>query len=148
MSRGTFFRAINITTMLLNSSRRLRVCAVRLGLALCLIGVPMVSRAATVASASAAGLAASDWTGVSLGGIDPNVFALALESAASAVQRGAAAAPSTLTVIDYSKPSTEPRMWVYDLQSRTLLFHELVSHGRGSGKTMATAFSNDAESNM
>lgn len=133
------------------SSRRLRVCAVRVGLALSFMGMPVISRGATVSAstaASAAGLASADWAGVSLGGLDPNVFALALESAASAVQRGAAAAPATLTVIDYSKPSTQPRMWVYDLRSRTLLFHEFVSHGRGSGKTMATTFSNAAESNM
>ena len=100
------------------------------------------------ATASAAALDASSWTAVALGGIDPKVFALALESASTALARGLAQAPATLTVIDYSKPSTEPRMWIYDLRSRTLLFHELVSHGRGSGKTMATTFSNDAESNM
>ena len=76
------------------------------------------------------------------------MFALALESATSAVERGDAALPSTLTVIDYSKPSTEPRLWVFDVRTHALLFHELVSHGRGSGKTMATSFSNDAESNM
>jgi hypothetical protein len=38
-------------------------------------------------------------------------------------------------------------MWVYDLRSRSLLFEELVSHGRGSGVTMATSFSNLPESN-
>src|SRR5213078_598950 len=43
---------------------------------------------------------------------------------------------------------TQPRMWVFDVTSHALLFHELVSHGRGSGKTMATSFSNTAESNM
>src|SRR5436190_396326 len=32
--------------------------------------------------------------------------------------------------------------------THALLFHELVSHGRGSGKTMATSFSNADESNM
>ena len=109
------------------------------------------SASATSSAAStvvAAGLDAASWTGAALGGIDPNVFALALESASSAVSRGLAAAPATLTVIDYSKPSTQPRMWVYDVRSHILLFQELVSHGRGSGKTMATAFSNEAESNM
>src|SRR4029453_5616506 len=59
-----------------------------------------------------------------------------------------APSPATLTVIDYSKPSTQPRMWVYDVRSHALLFQELVSHGRGSGTTMARAFSNVAESNM
>lgn len=39
-------------------------------------------------------------------------------------------------------------MWVYDLRSRTLLYEELVSHGRGSGRTIATAFSNEPDSHM
>ena len=55
--------------------------------------------------------------------------------------------PGTLTVIDFSRPSTERRLWVYDLRTRALVFDELVSHGRGSGVAMATAFSNVPESN-
>ena len=105
------------------------------------------AHAAGSASAAAA-LSREAWNAVKLDGLDSTVLALALQSATSAVERGAAALPSTLTVIDYSKPSTEPRMWVYDVRTHELLFHELVSHGRGSGKTMATSFSNAAESNM
>jgi hypothetical protein len=99
-------------------------------------------------AASSAALSRDAWTTVELNGLDPAVLTLALQSAASAVDRGAAALPSTLTIIDYSKPSTQPRMWVYDVRTHELLFHELVSHGRGSGKTMATSFSNAPESNM
>ena len=47
-----------------------------------------------------------------------------------------------LTVIDYGLPSTVKRMWVFDLASRRLLFHELVSHGRNSGDDLAQSFSN------
>jgi hypothetical protein len=89
----------------------------------------------------------SAWAGAELGDINPKVFALALEAAGSAVARGDAAHPETLTVIDYSRPSTERRMWVYDLRTHALLFDELVSHGRGSGKANATTFSNDPSSN-
>jgi L,D-transpeptidase catalytic domain len=98
--------------------------------------------------ATAASLSPEAWSSVELNGLDPRVLALALQSAAAAVGQGAAVLPSTLTVIDYSKPSTEPRLWVFDVRTHELLFHELVSHGRGSGKTMATEFSNTAESNM
>ncbi len=76
------------------------------------------------------------------------MFALALDAAAEAVEHRQVADPRTLTVIDYSRPSTEKRMWVYDLRTHALLFDELVSHGRGSGKTKATSFSNDPSSNM
>ncbi|MGP9795977.1 murein L,D-transpeptidase catalytic domain family protein [Halomonas sp. 86] len=51
-----------------------------------------------------------------------------------------------LAVIDYSLPSTERRMWVFDLRQHTLLFEELVSHGQGSGDAQADAFSNIPES--
>ena len=53
--------------------------------------------------------------------------------------------PSTLTVIDYSLPSTTRRLWVFDLGSHALLYRELVAHGQGSGGNLATHFSNDAE---
>lgn len=106
-----------------------------------------VSSRAADASASAA-FGREAWTNVQLDGLDSGILALALQSAASAVERGLAALPSTLTVIDYSRPSTQPRMWVFDVHTHALLFHELVSHGRGSGKTMATSFSNAASSNM
>jgi L,D-transpeptidase catalytic domain len=48
----------------------------------------------------------------------------------------------TLTVIDYSLPSTEKRLWVIDLQRRRILFNELVAHGLKTGDSMAYAFSN------
>lgn len=37
-------------------------------------------------------------------------------------------------MIDYSLPSTAKRMWVFDLASHRLLFHELVAHGRNTGE--------------
>ncbi len=47
-----------------------------------------------------------------------------------------------LSIIDYSKPSSEKRFWVLDLNSRTVLFTELVSHGERSGALYAKSFSN------
>jgi hypothetical protein len=47
-----------------------------------------------------------------------------------------------LTVIDYGLPSTDKRMWVFDLESEHVLFHELVAHGRNSGEDLALTFSN------
>lgn len=51
-----------------------------------------------------------------------------------------------LTVIDYGLPSTAKRMWVFELTSRRLLFHELVAHGQNSGADLAQSFSNEAGS--
>jgi hypothetical protein len=98
------------------------------------------------ARAEAAPFDAAAWDEGDLGAIDPDVFAMALRAAAAAVERGDAD-PDTLTVIDFSRPSTTRRMWVYDLASRELLFEEPVAHGRNSGPDLPTEFSNDAESN-
>ncbi len=40
------------------------------------------------------------------------------------VSTGALDMPPTLTLIDYSKPSTEPRLWVSDLAAGDMLFAE------------------------
>jgi len=85
------------------------------------------------------------WDTSRLGSLDPHVFKLALNAASCAVRAGKTAVPATLTVIDYSKPSTKKRLWVVDLQARALLFEELVAHGQGSGANLATQFSNEAE---
>ena len=53
-----------------------------------------------------------------------------------------------LTVIDYSLPSREPRLWVIDVERKQVLHHELVAHGEGSGDTMAVAFSNEKGSHQ
>lgn len=51
-----------------------------------------------------------------------------------------------LTIIDFSLHSTERRMWVIDMEKKEVLFHNVVSHGRNSGKEYATSFSNRHES--
>jgi len=50
--------------------------------------------------------------------------------------------PHRLGVIDYSRPSTEPRLWVFDLARQKLLFEEWVAHGRNSGENLTAHFSN------
>jgi hypothetical protein len=47
-----------------------------------------------------------------------------------------------LTVIDYSLPSSERRLWVLDLVRKRVLFHELVAHGMNTGESFAMEFSN------
>ena len=75
-------------------------------------------------------------------GIDPLLFA---RGAATwkRLQADARATKPVLALIDYSKPSTQRRLWVVDMETRTVLFHELVAHGRGTGDNLATKFGND-----
>jgi hypothetical protein len=75
-------------------------------------------------------------------GIDRSALSLALEARDCAVRSGAVPASRRLALIDYSRPSTERRLWVFDLSQPRLLYTEFVAHGRGSGENFATAFSN------
>ncbi len=84
----------------------------------------------------------------SIGSVKPSVLDLALGAAACAVRSGVVDSPATLTVIDYSLPSTAKRMWVYDLNARSLVFEELVAHGSASGDNFATSFSNNPDSHQ
>lgn len=82
-------------------------------------------------------------------GLDRKVLSLATRAVVcTRRQPGAVPPPSTLSVIDFSRPSTEPRLWVFDLASHALLFEELVAHGRNTGENIATKFSNRSGSNM
>ena len=90
---------------------------------------------------------AIDMTAAIEAGISAGVLGLALSATSCAATSGAIdAAPPTLTVIDYSLPSTEPRLWVFDLATGNLLFTELVAHGRNTGENLATKFSNQMDS--
>ncbi len=80
--------------------------------------------------------------------LNTTVLRLALNAAACARTIGAVANDRLLTVIDYTKASTEPRLWVLDLEREQVLFEELVAHGRGSGDNFATRFSNDEGSHQ
>ncbi len=96
-------------------------------------------------AAAPASVETNEWDAARPRAMNKDVFKLALQAANCAVQSGAITDPSTLTVIDYSKPSTSKRLWVLDLHSHALLYEELVAHGQGSGANVPTAFSNDAE---
>ncbi len=80
--------------------------------------------------------------------LSPDVLELALRAASCARRQQLLDAEDTLTVIDYSRPSTKPRLWVIDLRSREVVFEELVAHGRESGADRATRFSNDPGSHQ
>ena len=92
-----------------------------------------------------AALAAAAWTGADIGSLRSNVLTMALSAATCAIRRGDVRDAATLTVIDYSQPSTAKRLWVFDLRRQTLLHEELVAHGEGSGDNLATKFSNQPE---
>ena len=72
------------------------------------------------------------------GTIDYTVF----ERAIAGYNRMGGHDKDILTVIDFTKPSTEKRLFVIDLKLKKILFISYVAHGRNSGEKYATSFSN------
>lgn len=74
-------------------------------------------------------------------GAKANVIHLAVAAMQCATHESGSS-PRSLAVIDYSLPSSKPRLWVFDLQGRKLVHQEYVAHGRNSGEDLANSFSN------
>jgi hypothetical protein len=79
-------------------------------------------------------------------GLAPGLSAAAIREALAAVDcakaKGIAPDAERLAIVDYTRPSLEPRLWIFDLAAKKVLFEEFVAHGRGSGDDVATSFSN------
>ena len=73
------------------------------------------------------------------GQVDYTGFEQALEG----LERIAPQRREIVTLIDFTKPSTQQRLYVLDLTHRKILFCSTVSHGQGSGEKYATSFSNE-----
>ena len=77
--------------------------------------------------------------------LDSNVLKLSLTAYRNARQKGLDS-KQLLTIVDYTKPSTERRLWVVDLKNNKVLFNTWVAHGKNSGGVSSNSFSNDARS--
>lgn len=73
--------------------------------------------------------------------LNKQVLSSALSAMQCAVNHGAEPA-NRLAVIDFSLPSSEKRLWIFDLQSKQLVLNDFVAHGNRSGDNFATSFSN------
>lgn len=77
--------------------------------------------------------------------MDSRVLKIGLKAYLKAEQEGLDR-KELLTIIDYSKPSSEKRLWVIDLKHNDVLFNTWVTHGQNSGKLNSSSFSNDRNS--
>lgn len=84
-------------------------------------------------------------------GMSPLVAEAALHAADTAWTNGEARR-ATLAIVDFSRPSTEERLWVVDLLHAETVAAAFVSHGIGSGHSTdpkrASRFSNTPHSNQ
>ena len=78
------------------------------------------------------------------GKLDKEIFTNALES----LEEMDYPNEDIVSIIDFSKPSTELRLFIIDLKNQKLLYHTLVAHGKNTGANMATKFSNNKGSNQ
>lgn len=83
-----------------------------------------------------------------LGNIDPKVLELGMRAYNCAIKMGKASRDEVLTIIDYSKPSSEKRLWIVDIEKKKITSEQLVAHGSGSGEHKSTRFSNKNNSHQ
>ncbi len=79
----------------------------------------------------------------------PGLNQSALKSAVHAYQKAALkhlVKKPMLTVIDYSLPSSQQRMWIFDVNRHKLVMNTYVAHGQNSGMQKANHFSNTPSS--
>ncbi len=80
-------------------------------------------------------------------GINPSVLKLALKATQCAQEKGIRFKP-ILTILDYSKPSINKRLWIIDLKSQKELFRICAAHGQKTGGNIAHNFSNNPDSHQ
>jgi hypothetical protein len=80
------------------------------------------------------------------GSFSRDAFEKALTGIYHLTSKGDLNKPHLLTLIDFSKPSSQDRLFVIDLKRAKILYQSLVAHGRNTGEDMARNFSNTPES--
>ena len=80
--------------------------------------------------------------------LDYKVFRLGMVGYYRLEKEGALNNTGLLTIIDFSRPSTEKRFYTIDVRTPEVKYHTYVAHGRNTGQNMATKFSNIPHSNQ
>jgi hypothetical protein len=75
-------------------------------------------------------------------GLASEVFQLAIKGHRKLETEGKLRNSGILTIVDFSQSSKNKRLYVIDLQHKTLLFNTYVAHGRNTGDEYAKHFSN------
>lgn len=83
---------------------------------------------------------------LNLRGLSRQAFELAKKGMEKLVEDGRLVNAQIVSIVDFSLPSSEKRLFVIDLKNYKILHNTLVAHGRNSGREMATSFSNQNES--
>ncbi|OFX26452.1 MAG: hypothetical protein A2041_00485 [Bacteroidetes bacterium GWA2_31_9b] len=80
-------------------------------------------------------------------GLAPEIIQMALKNISELKEKNLIKNNSILTIIDFSRPSTDKRLFILDLKNEKVIKNTLVAHGVNSGNNMAESFSNNQHSN-
>jgi L,D-transpeptidase catalytic domain len=83
---------------------------------------------------------------LNLHGLSEHAFQYAIKGYEYLLSKGKIANDHIISIVDFTKPSSQKRLFVIDLSNYKILFNTYVAHGQGSGAEMATRFSNVPES--
>ncbi len=81
-----------------------------------------------------------------IAGLSKDAFTNAITGYTYLLSQGKIKNDGVLSIVDFSLPSSVKRLFVIDLKNYVMLFNTYVSHGRNSGKAVASEFSNDRNS--
>ena len=79
---------------------------------------------------------------LNLKGLSQQAFDYAKQGLNILVAEGKLLNDSIISIIDFSQPSNQKRLFIIDLKHYKILFNTLVAHGRNTGREWATSFSN------
>ena len=85
---------------------------------------------------------------LNLKGLSQQAFDFARQGLNKLIEDGKILNDSIISIIDFSQPSSQKRLFVVDLKNYKVLFNTLVAHGRNSGREWAASFSNQNSSYM
>lgn len=80
-------------------------------------------------------------------GLARQVFDYSIKGINRLKQAGKLQNDKVVTIVDFSQPSANKRLYVIDLETRKVLFNTWVAHGKNSGENETNSFSNTPESN-
>lgn len=83
---------------------------------------------------------------LNLSGLNRKAFELAQTGFEKLREQGVILNDNIISIVDFSLPSTEKRLYVVDLKNYQVLYKTYVAHGRNSGTVMANSFSNQSSS--
>jgi hypothetical protein len=80
-------------------------------------------------------------------GLSKQVFDFSMQGFNKLIATGKIANQKIISIVDFSQPSANKRLYVIDLEKKEIIFNTYVAHGRNSGQETANSFSNAPQSN-